>query len=197
MQRYEKFLYRIVKDYKDEYSMKRYTFEDGFAGYVAKTACSLFQPSISSDRRFLQELDDANFGESKLFNPAREVIGVPIFASDDHKKVRVSDRDSMARIPRAVVLCYNRVPDPETQNLIKLFKGVPEEASRVIDQASYFELEDVDRLGQVCSIFGRCHHVINQIEQMNVMKSITYGLTRVSDSFMNHIDTSKQSLQMM
>ena len=51
------------------------------------------------------------------------MIGAPIFASDD--KAIVGDEDCLARYPRAVVLLFNRVPEPEISQKIKQLKDNP------------------------------------------------------------------------
>lgn len=136
VQRFKKFMYRICKNpTTGEDYIEKFDMDDGLAGFVNMSANSLFQPFVQKDHRFVAKIDDPNFVERQS-RPAREIIGLPVFASDD--TVDVGDPDCMSRHPRAVILLINKLPNPETKEKIYRMKSIPDEAERLEQMSSAF-----------------------------------------------------------
>lgn len=170
--------------------------DQGLAGYVCCSANTLFQPHVQNDRRYVAKIDDPQMLENtRRMQPAKEVIGLPIFASDD--KCVVGDSENLARHPRAVVLLINKVPNAETKQKLRILKDHPEEIEKLVQKSTTFELQDVDKAMEVCSILGRCHHIINMLEQMYSMRSICVDLDKVNNHMNNQIDSSQSGWTMM
>ena len=114
-----------------------------------------------------------------------------MFALDDHLR---AGKESLSNYPRAIVILINKRPGKELMKKIRELKGF---GADLLTENSKFEPLDIENVEQLSAIMGRAHDVINQVEQLYAMRTISNGIQTISNTLHSHVVQSQQGFQQM
>lgn len=63
-------------------------------------------------------------------------------------------------------------------------------AANKLKASQRFSTDDIERLEKFCYSIGRCHEIINKVEQLHSMKEITKGIQEVNNKISMHVEQS-------
>jgi len=128
----------------------------------------LLTDDASSDIRFFDELDDPNYDSS---NPdqykARQILTMPVFTNHD-----LSQRgyDQLGNYPRAIIHLINK------KSKEPINPDLNDHDAKLVRDSINFGNEDIEKLEKLSFSIGRCHEIINKVEQLHSMKEISSGI---------------------
>lgn len=115
--RFDKYMYRVekVEDtnptalHRGGYDLNRKVWElnKGFAGFIGMTGKAMIIPEVSSDHRYMSDLDDPNFKKG-ISKDARELLGMPIHSRTDLHPNSNEGSSSENHIARAILMLFNK-----------------------------------------------------------------------------------------
>ena len=70
---------------------------------------------------------------------------------------------------------------------------IPENIVQLMKFSSRFKNEDVERLERLTPLLGRCHEMVNKIEQFFSMRSDIGDMASVTSKLLSYVDASKSS----
>ena len=70
---------------------------------------------------------------------------------------------------------------------------VPDNVMSLLKFASRFTGEDIERLERLSAILGRCHEMVNKIEQFFSMRGDITDMASVTNRLLSFVDSSKSS----
>ena len=155
------------------------------AGFVTVADHTILSESIRTDGRFIKEIDDP-LGPPE--SPALQIISAPLNSHTDNELMSRGDQDSA--YPRAIVQLINRRSSfenfasdlsPDVKDLLKL--------------SVKFDQSDIEKMERLAWILGRCHEVVNKIEQLHSMRDQSQAMMDLSNQLSNHIEMSKSNFQ--
>ena len=114
-----------------------------------------------------------------------------MFALDDQLR---AGKESLSNYPRAIVILINKRPGKELMKKIRELKGF---GADLLTENSKFEPLDIENVEQLSAIMGRAHDVINQVEQLYAMRTISNGIQTISNTLHSHVVQSQQGFQQM
>ena len=184
--RQKKFLYRIERDPATmEDKMEQFELQKGLAGFVTVAGHTILSESIRTDGRFIKEIDDP-LGPAE--SPALQIISAPIISHTDNELMSRGDQDSA--YPRAIVQLINR-----RSSFANFATDLSTDVKELLKQSVKFDQSDIEKMERLAWILGRCHEVVNKIEQLHSMRDQSQAMMDLSNQLSNHIEMSKSNFQ--
>ena len=182
--RQKRFLYRIVRNPQTgEDTMENFELQKGLAGFVTVAGHSILSENIRTDGRFIKEIDDP---AGTLDSPTLQIISCPLNSHTDNELMSRGDQE--AGFPRAILQLINRRSafEEHATDLSAEVKGL-------LRESVVFNSGDVEKVERLAWILGRCHEVVNKIEQLHSMREQSQAMLDLSQQLWNHNDASKSN----
>ena len=92
-------------------------------------------------------------------------------------------KEGKQNMPRAIIQLINK-----RQRAIESNGALDDDIVQMIKHGQRFTADDIDKVERVAAILGRCHEMINKIEQFFSMRNSVAGMADISSQLIQFVD---------